>query len=417
MVINAVQSAIGSGGPYVPISGILYGVGFVLVASTLVSQRAAKHARALIVLGLYLLAGPDLALTVLGGAHENAEWILLIAFGTTLVMSTLVQRTRELLWFSAFQVTVLCVSHVGVGAASGVGLIIMASVVGVHFLVIGLAASRLQVEHARQAAEAQLIEARDAAEAASRAKSAFLAAMSHEIRTPLTAVIGYAEMLDFELRDAPGDLRELTHPIAEGGHRLLDTLDSVLTVARLEAGETAMRLGPVDISAEAETAVRLYRSAAEQAGLALRLTVPPAPALAHADRGAIARVLANLIGNAVKYTRIGHIEVSVDRHPEAVVVRVADSGIGIPPDVLPHVFEPFRQVTEGDHRDYEGVGLGLALVQKLVSSMGGSVEVRSEVGAGSTFEVCLATATAVSPAPTSWTPTPERPELAPAFAA
>ncbi|HEX8385004.1 MAG TPA: PAS domain-containing sensor histidine kinase, partial [Rubricoccaceae bacterium] len=244
---------------------------------------------------------------------------------------------------------------------------------------------------ARKATERALVEAKEAAEQAreaaegvARAKSSLLMNMSHEIRTPLTAVIGYAELLGDE---APPELQGLVEPIGRGAKRLLDTLNSVLDLAQIEAGALPLAAAVVDLRAEADAAVAALRPLALPKGLALTCTGPPTPA--RADRAALARVLTNLVGNAVKFTERGSVAVDVWSEGESAWVRVTDTGVGIGRSFLPHVFEDFRQESSGANRSHEGSGLGLAITRGLVSTMGGEVTAESEKGVGSAFTVRL----------------------------
>jgi len=239
--------------------------------------------------------------------------------------------------------------------------------------------------------EAELDAAKEKAEAMNRLKDAFLANMSHEIRTPLTAVIGYAEVLAEEVGPR---YENLAGPIVSGGRRLLDTLDSVLELARLEAGEQHLAIESVDAGAAAAEAVRLLTPLAAQKGLSLHAHLPPVPTHVMADPDALSRVLHNLIGNAVKFTERGHVRVSVEAGAERVAVAVTDTGVGISAAFLPHIFEEFKQESEGYERSHEGSGLGLTLTRRLVDLMGGTISVESTPGVGSTFTVSFPAAAA-----------------------
>jgi signal transduction histidine kinase len=238
---------------------------------------------------------------------------------------------------------------------------------------------------ARRAYEEGLVEAREQAEAMAQAKSAFLASMSHEIRTPLTAILGFAELLGEEV-DA--EHRDLTEAIENGGRRLLTTLNSVLDLAALDAGREALRPEPLDVVATVGETVGLLRALAEGRGLALRVEAD-GPVPATLDVGALDRVVTNLVGNAVKFTEAGGVTVEVRADAADVVLRVVDTGVGIPEAFLPDLFAEFRQASEGHGRSHEGSGLGLALTQRLVALMGGTIGVESAVGVGTAFTVTL----------------------------
>ncbi|MEM1054857.1 MAG: ATP-binding protein [Bacteroidota bacterium] len=240
----------------------------------------------------------------------------------------------------------------------------------------------------RKRAEAALIEAREQAEAGrevaeelGRLKGSFLANMSHEIRTPLTGILGFADLLAEELE---GEHREYAEFIERSGRRLLDTLNSVLDLSRLQADRVQPELQTVDLAAEAREVVQLLSAMASDQGLTLRVHAPRTPVYATLDPTCINRIVHNLVGNAIKFTEAGGVDVIVE--PEARLV-VRDTGIGIDPDFLPHLFDEFRQASQGEARSHEGSGLGLAITRRLVELMGGSIDVESELGQGTTFSV------------------------------
>ena len=228
-------------------------------------------------------------------------------------------------------------------------------------------------------------EARQRSEEMLRAKDAFLNNMSHELRTPLTAILGFADVLAAE---AEGDQRDYAEAIVLGGRRLMDTLNSVLDLAQLEAGALEIDTVPTDLRDEAAGALGLLRSVAHKAGLTLAVDEGP-PVYALADPGALARVLYNLVGNALKFTREGGVTVHVESDGERARLRVSDTGVGIPASFQPRLFAEFTQASEGDARSHEGSGLGLSITKRLVEMMGGTIDVESELGAGTTFTVAL----------------------------
>ena len=236
------------------------------------------------------------------------------------------------------------------------------------------------------AREEALARARDRAEQADRAKSEFLANMSHEIRTPLTAIIGFAQLL----RDEVGpEQAEMAEPIEAAGRRLLGTLNSVLDLARMEAGEADLALVPTDLAAEAAEVVALFRPLAEAKGLPLLYAGPDGAVPALTDPDAFGRVLTNLLSNAVKFTARGHVAVRVAAEGGRAVVEVADTGRGMDPAFLDDLFEPFRQASTGWARSHEGTGLGMTITRRLVDAMGGRVGVESAPGEGSRFTVAF----------------------------
>ncbi|HYE96201.1 MAG TPA: ATP-binding protein [Rubricoccaceae bacterium] len=236
----------------------------------------------------------------------------------------------------------------------------------------------------RKAFERELVAAREAAEEVARLKSAFLANMSHEIRTPLTSILGFADVLAAEVSE---EQREFVRFIERSGQRLLDTLNSVLELARLEASGVEPALEVLDVGADAMQAVQLLMPLAEQKGLRLVLVPPQEPALALLDKTCFHRIVMNLVGNAIKFTEEGHVTVRLDADADVVRLRVADTGVGIAPEFLPHLFDEFRQETTGHHRSHEGTGLGLSITRRLVDLLGGNVAVESQRPGGTTFTV------------------------------
>ena len=238
----------------------------------------------------------------------------------------------------------------------------------------------------RVEAEAALREATRRAEEANRMKSAFLANMSHEIRTPLTSILGFAELL---ADDVPPEHSDVPGLIMQGGRRLMDTLNSVLDLARIEAEQVDLRLLPTDLAAEITAAVRLLEPLARRKGLRLEVRTLAAPGPVLADGAALGRIVNNLVGNAIKFTRTGGVFVEVDAEGAEALVRVRDTGEGFTEAFGPYLFDPFRQESDGFGRRHEGSGLGLAITRRLVEMMGGRIEATSRKGAGSTFTVRL----------------------------
>jgi PAS domain S-box-containing protein len=245
-----------------------------------------------------------------------------------------------------------------------------------------------------EAARADAEEARDEARKAARLKSSFLANMSHEIRTPLTSIIGFAEILGAEAGnlDSSGaeSLEEKARLIERGGKRLLDTLEGVLNLSKLEAGQMELESQSIDLSDRTRQTVEEFESRAEKKGVDLRDDTGDAPVWARADAGGVQIVVQNLISNAIKYTREGGtVWVRTALEEGAAVLEVEDTGIGMEPERAEELFDPFRQASEGIGREYEGSGVGLAVTRRAVEEMGGRVEVHTEKGEGSRFVVRL----------------------------
>ncbi len=244
----------------------------------------------------------------------------------------------------------------------------------------------------RKEHERELIEARDAAEEASRAKSRFLANMSHELRTPLNAIIGFSEVMTHEMFGPVGSPRYLEYSrlIHESGGHLLELINGILDMSKIEAGKFELFEEVFDLEETADSAIRFVKLQAERAGVALKLNVSPAARLAYADKRAMKQVLINLLTNGVKFTpRGGSVWVRAVRDSAGLEISVRDSGVGISAKDLERLGKPFEQV-EGEHvRSKEGTGLGLALVKALSAMHGGEAVIESALGEGTTVIVRL----------------------------
>jgi signal transduction histidine kinase len=226
-------------------------------------------------------------------------------------------------------------------------------------------------------------------ESANQAKNEFLSRMSHELRTPLAAIMGFSELL--ALSDLDERRQEWAGTILKAGQHLVRLVDEVLDISRIEAGELALSLEPVEITGLLEDAVELVQPLADGRGIALqRPRISDGSGYVRADSQSLKQVLINLLSNAVKYNREGgEVRVSVYAvGSDRMRIAVADTGPGIARESLTKLFTPFERLNAGS--DVQGTGLGLALSRSLVEAMGGSIEVESTPGEGSTFTVELA---------------------------
>jgi PAS domain S-box-containing protein len=240
----------------------------------------------------------------------------------------------------------------------------------------------------RNEAKEELQRAKASAEAASTAKSAFLASMSHELRTPLNAIIGYGEMVQEEAAEiGAASLVPDLQKIHAAGRHLLGLINDVLDLSKIEAGKMELYLETFDVPTMAEEVANTVRPMIEKNGNRLSVDVAPEAGTMHADMTKVRQSLFNLLSNAAKFTKDGEVSLSVRGDANEVVFRVSDTGIGITPEQQQKVFEPFIQAEAGISRNFGGTGLGLALTMHFARFMGGDLSVESEQGKGSTFSI------------------------------
>jgi len=241
---------------------------------------------------------------------------------------------------------------------------------------------------ARHEALDALALARRKAEAATQAKTEFFSNVSHEFRTPLTLMLGPLEDLLAGARgELPGPVGAELVMVHRNAQRLLKLVDALLDFSRLEAGRAEASFEPVDLAALTTDLVSTFRSAVERGGVRLSLACPALPEPVFVDRGMWEQIVLNLLSNAFKFTLSGEIAVSLRLDDGSVRLSVRDTGVGIPEAELPHIFERFHRVRGASGRNFEGTGIGLALVQELTRLHGGTVSAESEPGRGSCFSV------------------------------
>jgi signal transduction histidine kinase/CheY-like chemotaxis protein/purine-cytosine permease-like protein len=249
----------------------------------------------------------------------------------------------------------------------------------------------MQEIEAHKKTDEALQQAKELAEAASRAKSRYVTGLSHELRTPLNSILGYAQILQRE----PGTLDSRSEGLAtiqRSGEHLLTLIDGLLDVARIEAGKLALQPSEMRFTEFLENIVRMFKPQAQSKGLGFIFEIHGRmPEFVRADEKRVRQILINLLGNAVRYTEHGHVSLRARYSSQIATLEVADTGIGIPPDYIDRVFDPFERgkALSSPDLDNGGAGLGLPICSMLTELMGGKLSVDSVPGEGSVFQVKL----------------------------
>jgi signal transduction histidine kinase len=253
-----------------------------------------------------------------------------------------------------------------------------------------LNAINLNLEKIVEARTWELRQAKDAAESADRLKSAFLATMSHELRTPLNSIIGFTGILLQELVGPlnPEQKKQMGIVRANSNH-LLELINDVLDISKIEAGQLQVSREPIDLKAIAEKVLQTVQPLAQKKSLDLRWDLPETLEPILSDRRRVEQILMNLLGNAIKFTEAGEVRLRVEPAGADLRIEVSDTGIGMAEADLARLFQPFFQIDTGLTRKYGGTGLGLSICKKLAELLGGRIQVASALGRGSLFTVLL----------------------------
>lgn len=276
-----------------------------------------------------------------------------------------------------------------------VGVALLTSLVGSFFLKQQVDARTRELKQINQEMEqriirrtAELAAAMEAAQAADRIKSAFLATMSHELRTPLNSIIGFTGIM---LQGLAGPLnpeqQKQMAMVQNSSRHLLALINDVLDISKIEAGQLDLSNASFDLRPSIEKMVKLVSPLAQQKGIDLRLNIAPDVQTIFTDQRRLEQVILNLLGNAVKFTEKGQVRIDCGTDNDHCFLSFADTGIGMQPEEIARIFQPFHQIDTGLARKREGTGLGLSICKKIIDMMGGAIDVESRWGQGSTFTV------------------------------
>jgi len=257
--------------------------------------------------------------------------------------------------------------------------------------VVGVGYFLVQQLRWREAAQTELVRAKETAESANRAKSAFLANMSHELRTPLNAIIGFSEIIKTQTFGPRSErYPDYAGHIFHSGKHLLALISDILNLSKMEAGRLALHEEEVDLAPLVDSCITLVETQARQAKIQISVSLDEQVRSIRADDRRLRQVLINLLSNAVKFTpEGGHIRISSTQENGGLAIAVSDSGIGMAPEDIPKAMTPFVQVDSKIRRKQEGTGLGLPLAKQLVELHGGTFRIDSKVDGGTTVTFVL----------------------------
>ena len=368
--------------------GGLFGLSLCWVAHALMLwQTPHEVARIAALMDLFTIA-------LYGAIGGHKDWRLMLALLAAPLL-TLFAILVHLLWTTTAWPVASMATLATLGACGAIvanGFAMHRSDRETRAAVAALAAERAALELRVRERTVALTAALSQANAANVAKSQFLAAMSHELRTPLNAVIGYAELLGDELRAAAAEARpEDADRIAGAAQTLLSMVNDILDYSKLETGALAITPAVTDVRTVLEGVCADVAELARANGNMISLSVAPEVAPLFTDAERLRQCVTHLASNACKFTSNGAVRItaSLARDGRGVEITVADTGPGVPPEHHAHIFEPFVQADGGATRRHGGVGLGLAMTQKIATLLGGSVALRRDVGVGAAFTLTV----------------------------
>jgi PAS domain S-box-containing protein len=239
----------------------------------------------------------------------------------------------------------------------------------------------------RKKLELDLILAKDKAEEMDRLKTTFLSNMSHELNTPMSGIIGFSELLLSEMDNK--NHREMAKIIHKSGKRLNETLNSILDLSKIESQKLDLKLNSIELVTMVQECKYVFSDTVNKKGLKFSVTSDQEKVFVKSDQNIVHKILCNIIDNAVKYTNEGSVIINLSETSENAMIKVIDTGIGIPKENLNQIFESFRQGSEGLNRKFEGMGIGLTITRKYVEILGGKLTVESDLGIGTVIEILL----------------------------